>query len=226
MTSSFKASAIIPAYNEEQHIAGTVQSLAASGLLEEIIVVDDGSTDATAETAAMSGATVVRLPHNRGKAAAVKAGFAASQGDVILTVDADLQSSALAVCALLEPILDGTAEMVVGRLAGGRRRGGFGAVVTLAQWVVSNEGGILTAPLSGQRAIRRRLLQDLAYWGEGFGLEIALTIHCLRNKVEILELDIPAHHRVTGWTRAGFMHRGRQLLDILKTLQRLECRLE
>lgn len=212
-------SAIIPAFNESPSIAATVAALASNGRVDEIIVVDDGSSDETFVEARRAGARVIRLAQNSGKANAVRTGFLHTRGDVILLVDADLRETAVAVPPLAEPVLDGAYDLSIGRLPGGIRKGGFGIVVTLAQWLVANEGGShLQAPLSGQRAVQRKLLETLPYWGVGFGLEIALTLHSLRCGARITEIDIDAQHRVTGRDWPGFAHRWGQMLDILYTV--------
>lgn len=219
---STSVSAIIPAFNEGPRIGTTVESLLTSGSVDEVIVVDDGSQDETSQQARSAGAVIVRLPRNCGKAAAARAGFARSRGDVILLLDADLETSAVAVVSLIEPILYDGFDLVIGRLPGSNRGGGIGAVKMLARWAVSREGGShLQAPLSGQRSCRRRFLEELPSWGVGFGLEVAITIHGLRAGAKILEKDIVAYHRVTRFDLPGFQHRFRQFMHIAKTIRML-----
>jgi len=105
-------SAIIPAYNEEARIADTVR--AVSCYVDEVIVVDDASHDDTAAVAEAAGARVVRQPSNVGYIAAIKRGFREAQGDVVVTIDADGEFPADAIPALVQPILDGRADMVQG----------------------------------------------------------------------------------------------------------------
>jgi glycosyltransferase involved in cell wall biosynthesis len=110
----------IPAWNEEQHLPRTLAALpaAVAGFDElEVLVVDDGSDDRTAEVAAASGATVVRLPVHRGLAVAFSTGLrhCLQQGaDVIVNTDADNQYDARDIPALVAPILDGSAQLVIG----------------------------------------------------------------------------------------------------------------
>ncbi len=110
----------IPAWNEEQHLPRTLEALptAVEGFDElEVLVVDDGSDDRTAEVAAASGATVVRLPVHRGLAVAFSTGLRHSLqrgADVIVNTDADNQYDARDIPALVAPILEGSAQLVIG----------------------------------------------------------------------------------------------------------------
>ena len=104
--------AVIPAFNEEMRIVQTLKEI--SPLVDEVIVVDDASTDKTALLARQGGATVYTHPENKGYIASVKYGFREAHGDIVVTLDADGEFSAKFVPALLKPILDGQADMVQG----------------------------------------------------------------------------------------------------------------
>ena len=123
-----------------------------------MLVVDDGSSDTTASTAAAAGADVLRLPDNRGKGGAVAAAVAASpDADVFLLIDADLATTAAAADRLLDPVLDGDADLAIGVLPAAGGRGGFGAVKRLAaKGSAGPAAEVVQAPLSGQRADARR----------------------------------------------------------------------
>jgi putative flippase GtrA len=114
---ALRLSVVVPAYNEEPRIADTVArirtALAAVGGDIEIIVVDDGSGDATARVAAAAGGEVVQLPSNCGKGAAVRAGVKAARGRTIAYTDADLSYAPEQLVGLLERIEDGW-DVVVG----------------------------------------------------------------------------------------------------------------
>src|SRR5688572_27404731 len=94
MAAPASASVIVPAYNEAGAIAGLVGALRAAAAWHEILVIDDGSKDGTAQQAAAAGATVVRHPYNKGNGAAVKTGIRTATGEYILIVDGDGQHRA------------------------------------------------------------------------------------------------------------------------------------
>ncbi len=155
----------IPAWNEEEHLPETLEALPSSidGIDEiEILVVDDGSTDRTAEVAREAGAEVVRMPVHRGLAVAFSTGLrnAVERGaDVIVNTDADNQYDARDIPALLQPILDGSAQMVIGdrQVA---TLGHFSSMKRLLQklgsWVVRRlSGAAVRDDTSGFRAISR-----------------------------------------------------------------------
>ena len=106
---------LIPAYNEERYIGSVV--LKARRYAEAVIVVDDGSTDATAEIAEAAGAVVVRHAENRGKGAALNSGFRRARGldpQALVVLDADGQHRPEEMGQVLSPILSGEADIVVG----------------------------------------------------------------------------------------------------------------
>ncbi len=117
--SRVKVTAIVCAYNEEKTVAGVVEALMASPLVDEVLVVDDGSTDATAEKVApyADGTRVrlIRLPENRGKGYAMSTGILHARGEALVFADADLINLTPAyVAQYLQPLLRGEADMVIG----------------------------------------------------------------------------------------------------------------
>lgn len=211
--------AIVPAKDRADSIGATVAALRAVDGVDEVVVVDDGSRDATAELAEAAGATVVRLPRNRGKGGAVAAGRDAAPGaDVYLLVDADLGDTAGLAAALLGPVLAGEADMTVAVLPSAGRKGGFGSVRRLAAEGIRRATGFEPrAPLSGQRAVRGELFRSLPLAAR-FGLETGLTIDALRAGARVVEVDVAMDHRHTGRRISGFRHRGNQGLDIVRAL--------
>jgi glycosyltransferase involved in cell wall biosynthesis len=114
-------SAIIPAYNEENTISNIINVLKRVNIVNEIIVVSDGSEDNTALISEKCGAKVIELSTNMGKGAAVKAGLENCQGDIIILLDADLVGlNAEHVNKLLEPVIEGSADMTIGLFNSGR----------------------------------------------------------------------------------------------------------
>ena len=134
-------------------------------------------------------------------------------------IDADLARTASAADALLGPVLDDEADLTVGVLPSAGGKGGFGTIRTLSAKGIRRACGLdVRAPLSGQRAIiRAELLRGLTE-AERFGLEVAMTIDVARAGGRVLEVDVPMDHRHTGKSVSGFAHRGRQGVDIARSL--------
>jgi len=156
--STIRVSCVIPAYNEAATIAGVIRAARACRLVDEVVVVSDGSSDDTASRAARAGAHhVITLTQNGGKGRAVLEALRAARGEIILLLDGDLVGLRPAhLVELLGPVLQGRAEMAVAVFSDDRLHR-------------------LMRPLSGQRAIRRSLLcQADRIERTGFGLEMAL----------------------------------------------------
>jgi len=214
-----RVTAVIPAHNEAGRVGAVVRALAGLPPVAQIVVVDDGSRDGTGAEARRAGAVVVRRARRGGKAAALAAGVARAEGDLLLFVDADLGASAAGVAPLVEAVGAGGCDLALGRLPRGRRGGGWGLATGLARLALRAAGGHgLESPLSGQRACRRELLAGLPTWGVGYGVEMAINLHALRRGARIREIDIDVEHRVTGRDLPGVIHRGRQFADIAATL--------
>jgi glycosyltransferase involved in cell wall biosynthesis len=113
-------SIVVPAYNEATTIEEVLRRLSAVPFRTEVIVVDDGSTDGTADRAAVEGVRLIRRPRNAGKGAAVRDGIAATTGAIVVIQDADLEYDPKDLPRLLDPLLGGHADAVYGsRLRGG-----------------------------------------------------------------------------------------------------------
>lgn len=225
-----KVCAIIPAFNEQERISLTIASLKSRREIHSIVVVDDGSTDATAERAAEAGATEVIRQKNAGKGAALTRGFAhcRESADVFLLLDADLGASASESVKLLRPIEEGTADMVIGLLppdpefhATGKS-GGRGLVVRLARnGITHRTGQYFEQPLSGQRATSKAVLDAIGgMFASGFGVEVALTISAIRKGYRLVEVPTEFRHHVTGGDWKSMVHRGRQFRDVAGALRR------
>lgn len=210
---------VIPVHDGADRIGATVAAARSIAGVTRVVVVDDGSSDDSWARAVAAGADVVGLERNVGKAGAVRAGVAACpDADVVLLLDADLGDTAIAAAPLLGPVMAGTADMTIGVLPGPGGRGGFGSVRRLAAFGVRRGCGLaVRAPLSGQRAVRRELLDHLGPV-ERFGLEVALTVDLVRAGARVVEVEIDVDHAHTGRGRAGFAHRGRQGVDVVRAL--------
>lgn len=217
-----QVSVVIPAHNEEERIPSTLDALFAQGLGDEIIVVDDGSTDSTARVSMLCGARVVSLQSNRGKGYALMAGIGQARGRILLLLDADLADSAARAGDLLAPVLRGELDMTIAVFPRKKIKAGLGLAVNTARCGIRLlTGAELAAPLSGQRALRREVVDSfhgLGWVARGFGFETALTIDALRNGFRVGEVAVDMTHRVTGRDFAGFIHRGRQLCAVTGVL--------
>jgi len=213
---------LIPAYNEASLIGETVAAVLRMPCVEDVVVIDDGSEDETPFIAHDAGARVIQLSSNRGKGAALNRGLTESDSEIVLMIDADLGATAAETSRLLEPLLSDQADMSIAIMkAPPGHKGGFGLVMKLSRWAVRRYGGMdVSAPLSGQRAIRRGLLEAIGGFEDGFGAETALTIDALRNGYRIVEVPLPLTHRLSGRDWRGFVHRGHQFYDILRAIWR------
>lgn len=217
--------ALIPAHNEQARIVQTVTAVGTITEIDRVIVIDDGSTDRTAELAAGAGAEVVSLAVNSGKGAALNAGLAraTSRGEdpVILLLDADLGDSAAQAGSLLLPVVQGVADMTIAAFPRPQGKAGFGLVKGLARRGIRRLGNPdfpAHAPLSGQRALSPAARHACTPFAQGYGVEIALTVHALQAGLRVLEVETTMTHAATGRDLAGFLHRGRQFLHVLRTL--------
>lgn len=213
--------ALVPAKDRADSVGATVQALRTVAGVAEVVVVDDGSTDATTATALAAGARVVRLDTNVGKGDAVRAGVEATPfAAVYLLVDADLGDTAARTGVLLGPVQAGEADMTIAVLPAAGRRGGLGGVRRLAEAGITRatKGRFMPrAPLSGQRAVRADLLRSLPL-APRFGLETALTIDAVRAGARVVEMDVDLDHRHTGRSWSGFHHRAGQGAQIVRAL--------
>ena len=198
---------LLAARDEEPRIGATVVELRRQFPDAQVIVADDGSRDATAALAEAAGARVLRLPH-RGKGQALTlAERAAPPGDLLLC-DADLRGD-------LRPLLEGGADLTVAAFAR-RQGGGFGIAKRAARHLVELASGYTARePLSGQRRLRQAAREAVFPLAAGFGCETAMTADAVRAGLTVAETQLNLDHRATGRDLRGFLHRGRQLRDIL-----------
>lgn len=209
--------AIVPARNEAARIGDTVRALHAVADVTEIIVVDDASKDATADRAKEAGAAVLRLRKRGGKGGALRAGLVKTQAPVVLFIDGDLGSTAAIAHELLEPILNGDADLTIAAPPPSRASG-FGLVEGLSRrGIRALTGNDMTRPLSGQRALRRDVLARAGI-APRFGVETAMTIDALRAGFRVVEIPLEFEHARTRRDAAGFTHRARQGADVLLVL--------
>jgi hypothetical protein len=198
---------LIAARDEEERIAETVRALREQFAGAEVIVADDGSRDATADRAEEAGAVVLRLAR-RGKGQALSAAERAAPPGALVLADADLRGD-------LRPLLDTNCDVVVAGFAV-RQGGGFGIAKRTARTLILLLTGRATVePLSGQRSLSPRARVCVFPLAPGFGAETRMTIDALAAGCSFRELVLPLEHRASERDLRGFLHRTRQLRDIL-----------
>ena len=196
-----KVSVVIPCFNERDTIEQVVNSVRNSPVQNiEIIVVDDGSTDGTIdvlkEKVVGVADQIIYQPANRGKGAALRTGFAAATGDILLVQDADLEYSPSDYPALLQPIFSGNADVVFGSrfLGGGPHRVLYfwhmvgNRFLTLLSNMFTNLN--LTDLESCYKAFRAPLLKNLDLREQGFGFEAEVTAKLAKTRCRIYEVGI------------------------------------
>jgi glycosyltransferase involved in cell wall biosynthesis len=175
---AWAATVVLPAYNEERGLSALLPSLLElSRDRFEVVVVDDGSTDATASLAESFGCRVVRHAANAGKGVAVRTGLIAARGEKVIVMDADDTYPVDAVVEIIDRLDD--CEMVVGTRTLGRKNipllNRFGnALLTSAIRLAS--GSRWTDPLTGLYGLRRSALERLDLRSTGFSLEAEIAI--------------------------------------------------
>jgi hypothetical protein len=198
---------LVAARDEEAAIGATVASLRRTFPAAEVIVADDGSRDRTADVAEQAGAIVLRLPR-RGKGQALSAAERAASPGGLLLSDGDLSGE-------LKPLLEDGADLKVAVFSE-RIGGGFGIAKRVARGLIELLSGFEPRePLSGQRALSPAARAACFPVAAGFGCEARMTIDAARAGLRIEERDLELRHRPTERDLAGFVHRGRQLLDTL-----------
>jgi glycosyltransferase involved in cell wall biosynthesis len=198
MPPSQDISVVIPVYNESQTIARVIERVLGCGFEVEIIVVDDGSTDGTREYLQQFSHPKVRCyfhARNHGKAAALRLGFATAKNPFVIVQDADLEYDPKEYARVLEPLLDGRADMVYGsRFLGGPHRVLFfwhflgNRLLTLISNALSDLN--LTDMETGMKAFRRDRLTSLRLSSNRFTFEPEITCKAARAGWRIYEVPI------------------------------------
>ena len=225
-----KVSVVIPALNEEEPIGGVVRECLATGVPSEVIVVDNGSTDHTAERAREAGARVINAPRGYGRACAAGAraiSVPQSRDDIILFLDGDGSDNPAFIQQMVEPIARGTHDFVIGSRTRGERETGsmnFQQILSgrIAGWIMQLLYGIRYTDMCPFRAIRRECLEKLGMREETYGWNLEMQMKAARAGLRILE--IPVNHRcrtggeskVSGTFRGTFVAGTRIIATLLR----------
>jgi glycosyltransferase involved in cell wall biosynthesis len=198
--SKSKLSVLVPVYNEVATVATVVERLRAVPLPMEIVAVDDGSTDGTADVLARLRAEnridmLISQPVNRGKGAAIRTGIAAANGDIIVVQDGDLEYDPAELPRLIQPIVDGKADAVFGsRFLGGEHRVLYfwhsvgNALLTLLSNMLTDLN--LTDMETCYKAVRAPVMKGLVLTSDRFGFEPEVTARLAQAGARIWEVSI------------------------------------
>ena len=220
-------SVIIPALNEEEPIAGVVRECFATGVPDQVIVVDNGSTDRTAERAREAGARVATAPRGYGRACAAGVRALSPECDVVVFIDGDGSDCPEFMRQLVDPIAAGKFDFIIGSRTRGQREPGS----MNFQQVLSGRGaglivrllyGVRYTDMSPFRAIRRDAFTKLNMREETYGWNLEMQMKAARAGLRILE--IPVNHRrraggeskVSGTLRGTFVAGARILATLVR----------
>lgn len=221
-------SVIIPALNEEEPIANVVRECLITGIPNEVIVVDNGSDDRTAERARVAGARVASEPR-RGYGRACMAGVRAisPQCEIVVFIDGDGSDCPEFMAQLIGPIVAANYEFVIGSRTRGQREPGsmnFPQIVSgkIAGWLISVLYGVRYTDMCPFRAIWRASLEKLSMREETYGWNLEMQMKAARAKLRILE--VPVNHRcraggvskVSGTLRGTFVAGARIIATFLR----------
>jgi glycosyltransferase involved in cell wall biosynthesis len=214
VTGRHRISVIIPALNEEEPIAAVVRDCLSTNLPDEVIVVDNGSTDLTADRARLAGAKVVEEPgpgYGRACAAGVRA--ISPECEIVVFLDGDGSDCPELMDRLVRPILEGEQDFVIGSRTRGNREPGS---MNFQQVFAGRSAGLLLRLLYGVRytdmgpfrAIRRKALDRLGMKEQTYGWNLEMQMRAARAGLRILEVTVNHRCRTGGESKVSGTLRG------------------
>ena len=179
---------IVPAYNEEESVAQVINVIKELEYINNVIVVNDGSTDNTEKLATEAGAEVINHKINKGKGAAIKTGVKASDADILAFIDSDIKNlTSYKVDAFIKPILEGNAEITKTKFS---RESGRVTELTAKPLLKFFFPDIhYEQPLSGQFAAKRSILKKIDF-EDDYGVDVGIVLDANVRGIKILEVDI------------------------------------
>jgi glycosyltransferase involved in cell wall biosynthesis len=206
-------SVIIPALNEEEPIAGVVREVARTNVAVEIIVVDNDSTDRTAQHAREAGARVVKGPRGYGRACAAGVAALRPECDIVVFLDGDGSDCPEFITQLVGPIAAGTHDFVIGSRTRGQREAGsmnFQQLLSarIAGAVLRWLYGVRYTDMCPFRAIRRDALERLGMREQTYGWNLEMQMKAARARLRILEIPVNHRRRAGGESKVSGTLRG------------------
>ncbi|PYK13563.1 MAG: UDP-glucose--dolichyl-phosphate glucosyltransferase [Verrucomicrobia bacterium] len=206
-------SVIIPALDEEEPIADVVRECLATALPNEVIVVDNGSTDRTAERAREAGAHVVTALRGYGRACAAGVRAISPDCDIVVFLDGDGSDVPAFMNQLIAPVADGTHDFVIGSRTRGQREAGS---MNLQQIFAGRLAGLILRLLYGVsytdmspfRAIRRDILERLDMREQTYGWNLEMQMKAARDGLRVLEIPVNHRRRTGGKSKVSGTFRG------------------
>jgi len=200
-------SVVIPAYNEEHTVGDIINRLKATmnkiDFNHEIIIIDDGSSDRSAEISRKQNVTVYSLKRHMGKGYALRSGFRKAKGEIIATIDSDGSHRPEELPLLLMPILQGQADVVIGsrflrKKPVGGKKFNFAGVRLFNLVIKILTGAVVSDSQSGYRVMKRGVLQNLSLKSNTYEIESEMLVKIAQKKFRIAEVPVSFEQRTYG----------------------------
>ena len=211
-----KVAAIIPAYNEEPTIGAVVRAVKENQLIDEIIVVDDGSVDDTYRIAQEAEARVIKIESNQGKASAMKRGVEETDASVFLFLDADLLGlTPQNLTHLIEPVITGELDLSIGTVD--RRN-----LKKYIRWFVQKSD----TPVAGQRVLKRELWDMVPEkYKKGYYIESAISLVAREKSLRVRTIVLEGVTHVLKERKYGFWFGMKERIKMFRQIISINLRL-